>query len=151
MAPVALRTLWLVGYSLWCGGFVFYSGVVLTVLREHIPDHPPGAVTRDVTLWLNAAGLATLFVWWHEWRQCPPRPRLGLALMWSATILQTGLILLHWPLGQLYDSGDRRFGPWHQVYLWGATALFGVQIILLPLTIVRWRAADRATSPAPPV
>lgn len=60
MVRSALTYLLLVVFAFWMGGFSFYFGVVVRIGDQVIGGTEQGFITRQVSWWLNLAGLATL-------------------------------------------------------------------------------------------
>jgi hypothetical protein len=139
--PVVVRYLAMVSFAFWQGGFVFYAGVVVPLGTAMWGDRTQGFLTRQVTPWMNVAGLVACGVFlldsllWRRFR----RLRLGLALVLGAGVLY--LIWLHPHLNTLMVPEtetilDRRaFRMLHKIYLWLCTVLWMVSLVWLGLSI----------------
>src|SRR5262245_48682109 len=71
--PPMLRFLWLVGFSLWTGGFVFYASFVVPILRRELGES--AIITKHVAPIINWIGLIVLTVWSLELFFDWPRPK----------------------------------------------------------------------------
>src|SRR5215213_8328968 len=59
-----LRFLWLVGFSLWTGGFVFYASFVVPILRRELGES--AIITKHVAPIFNWIGVIVLSFWLIE-------------------------------------------------------------------------------------
>jgi hypothetical protein len=139
-----LRLACLLAFSLWMGGFTFYSAIVIPVLHRALGSAEAGAVTAEVTNVLNVIGGVTLALWWAmAWNE---RIRLTRRSRWvqrAALILATALLVtlasLHVRMDhQLASNGLAGFYPLHRAYLIVSTALWAVSICLLAVTVAGW-------------
>jgi hypothetical protein len=143
-------------FAFWMGGFTFYTGVAIPVASDVLGSHrAAGFITREVTQWLNLAGVVTLLVLaWNviaDWRAAPPRDRkiLGgtLGFMLAAEI---ALLVLHPLLDARLDLPARRlkaegnFELLHHAYLWISTAQWIAGLPYLWATLAVWRRVDAA-------
>jgi len=139
LLPLAVAVL----YSIWWGGLVFYSAIVVPAGSHILGASEQGLVTKNVTFWLNLLGILNL-VWigaalrWYQWfdptivepfeplRSLPPEKSLLIKwLMWWAMVLvQILLVVLHYGISSMFDGSEisvhyqDSFYSWHQVYLW---------------------------------
>ncbi|MEO2092357.1 MAG: hypothetical protein ABGY75_23135 [Gemmataceae bacterium] len=155
----ARRFLVFQAFLLWQGGFVFYAGVVVPVGTEVLGDAlRQGAVTQQVTNWLNLIGLIWhgLFAW-DVFAGADPsrRRRRWRAGLWAVSLaLLAGLAGLHPKLDAMFDGdtisrGDRAtFYLWHETYLCLSTAHWVLGLANAGLTLAAWAASprDSATS-----
>lgn len=135
------RYLAMASFAFWQGGFVFYAGVVVPLGTAMWGDRTQGFLTRQVTPWMNVAGLVACGFFlldallWRRFR----RSRLCLALILGAGVLF--LIWLHPQLNTLMVPEtetilDRRaFRTLHKIYLWLCTVMWMVSLIWLGLSI----------------
>src|SRR5258708_3211953 len=131
-----LRFVWLCGYSLWVGGFVFYSGIVQPIIHRELGES--GAITRLVTVRLNFIGCLTVVWWWltfvfdrriREWKIS----QAFLLIVVTVTLLL--LLGLHPFLGGLVDTATSEvWRPWHRAYLWISPVQFGANVGLLTVS-----------------
>jgi hypothetical protein len=56
-----LRFLWLVGFSLWTGGFVFYASFVVPILRRELGES--AIITKHVAPIFNWVGVIVVWYW----------------------------------------------------------------------------------------
>jgi hypothetical protein len=133
-------------FLLWQGGFVFYGGVVVPIGSEVLgSDRLQGFVTQRVTVWLNLFGL----VWCAAlvWDCLNVRDRSRGVLVLVSLLLQLALFAIHWEMTKYLDFerdtvvSRPTFRRWHQVYLTISTAHWLMAIVVLWLTLRRWRAA----------
>ncbi len=140
----------LVAMCVWMGGFMFYGGVVVSILDATLGRVEAGMITRDVTNDLNAIGGATVLLWWAlaaiEWRQssrCLNFSRAG-ALAASFFALAV-LLILHVIMDRHLDTiGTRGFKPWHRVYLMVSTAQWLTNLATIALTVHIWTRGERS-------
>jgi hypothetical protein len=153
MTTLSRRFLVVMALLFWQGGFLFYASVVVPVAQELHGHLQQGFVTREVTNYLNLAGLGALLLFaWDLAAERDPcvsrrRARLALWLVLAATL--AWLAWLHVRLDGLLDVAeqtivDRRlFRTGHRLYLWVSTAQLAFGLVLLALTLMAWRAVDR--------
>lgn len=120
MVRSALTYLLLVALAFWMGGFSFYFGVVVRIGDQVIGGTEQGFITRQVSWWLNIAGLVTLglmcvHLYFHRsWV-------LGLSLL-GMSITHGLLMLRHSQLESLLDPegmsvlDPQRFALLHENY-----------------------------------
>ena len=136
-----VRYLAMASFAFWQGGFVFYAGVVVPLGSAMWGDRTQGFLTRQVTPWMNVAGLVACGMFfldslvWTRFR----RFRMGLALVMGAAVLY--LVWLHPQLNSLMVPEsetilDRRaFRTLHKIYLWLCTVVWMVSLVWLGLTL----------------
>lgn len=140
----ALRFLCLLSLAVWCGGFTFYSAAVIPVLHDEMDSLQAGRITQRVTHSLNAAGVATLMLWWLEALLEPSSGqarirRARLLLLGVSTAILTLLVLLHRVMDQrLAAGGLRGFYPWHRAYLIASTIQWFANLGLFATALVHW-------------
>ena len=140
------RTVVLIAHAVWVGGFTFYSTAVLWVLDDELGTFDAGRlITRRVTDWMNAAGVATLALWWGlTWIERRAKPRLPrrirLGLVLASTLLLGFLIVDHLILDHHLDTKGRAgFYAMHSVYLIAATIQWVANLLLIPASLWVWR------------
>ncbi len=145
------RWLVLVVFSIWFGGFTFYSAIVVPIGNDVLEsDILQGLVTQRVTTWLNSfgAGVALLLAidLWLT-RRAASRRLVGAATTTLAILAASlpVLALLHAELDQLIRperlgiSDPDRFGTLHVVYLQVSTVQWLAGAIHIGLLIALWR------------
>ncbi len=141
----------------WQGGFMFYGAVVVPVGSDFLGSHEKqGMITRTVAIYLNLAGLAALLIWAWDIALAPDplrrRRRLRWALWTILLVASAVLFLLHRRLDVLLDLGASRvldresYRPLHVWYLNVSTVQWAGSLLLLVLTLLAWREADRAAA-----
>jgi hypothetical protein len=139
-----VRFLAIVAMSVWLGGFMFYGGVVVSILERALGRLDAGMITREVTNVLNGIGVMTVAVWWlllviergDSTRLCRVA-RTG-ALTFSSLSLVV-LILLHVLMDYHLDRhGVHGFRPWHRAYLIASTAGWVANLVCVGLTLRIW-------------
>jgi hypothetical protein len=143
-----LRFLWLVGFSFWMGGFVFYASFVVPILRRELGES--AIITRHVAPIFNWIGVMVLLIWLIELlldRRRSSAWRTAIAFLFFNAI---ALVALFWAY-RWVDSGtqnpdDPAFWFSHRVYLWLSTFQFLLSVGSLAVTLRRWREADATTS-----
>lgn len=132
------RSIAMIAHAVWLGGFTFYAGVVLWVLHDEYGSIEVGRITRRVTDWLNAIGVAAVASWWLlaliERRRPPAFARRArLALLGATTALLGFLLVDHAVLGHRLDAhGLKGFYAPHRVYLIASTAQWAANLLLVP-------------------
>ena len=135
----------------WQGGFLFYSAVVVPVGTDVLGSAAAqGAVTQQVTAWLNSIGVA-----WAAGvgldlladRRAGRRAGRARVALWAAAAVILALLWwLHPQLGELFDADlgrvtDRAgFRRLHAAYLWLSTAHWLIGLALVYLTLAAWTA-----------
>jgi hypothetical protein len=145
------RILMLIVFAFWQGGFTFYTSVVVPVGTDILGGPAEqGRITREVTRWLNVAGLVALPV--LAWDAAATRPgrRARLACVAGMAAALVVLYVLYPRLDALFDHDlarvrDRReFRRLHKTYLWVSTAQWAAGLIYLIASPAAWRAADQS-------
>jgi hypothetical protein len=153
------RFLVLAALFFWQGGFTFYASVVVPVGQDVLGHLRQGFITRQVTVYLNLAGLAALaLLSWDLLAQADPQPRRRWARrsLWLVMLLTlAALFAMH---GRLDEQLQRRgflvldpeaFRPLHRTYLWISTVQWAAAILYLILTLRLWHSADQRLQPVP--
>jgi hypothetical protein len=144
----------------WQGGFVFYAGVVVPVARRVVkPLTLQTVVTREVTDWLNVAGVVALLLLAWDAAVCPGANFWRSRARWAAWLgMAAGLGLLAWLHVALDGVVERETGtvldyaamrPLHRGYLWTATIQWGLAVAWIWMTLEAWREADQSSSSLP--
>ena len=141
-----LRFLWLVGFSLWTGGFVFYASFVIPILRRELGES--AIITRHVAQIFNWVGVVVLAFWSFELWMDRPRSKTWRAalVVLLANVIVLGLLFwaYEWVKGGSQDPGDSSFWFSHRVYLWLSTLQFLLSVASLAISLRRWREVDAA-------
>ncbi len=146
---VGLRSVALVLWGAWVGGFMFYGAIVVPVLHDELDSLAAGGITRRVTDGLNAVGAIALAAW-GALLFVEGRPgqrvvgRLRLVAYGASAGLLTGLIAMHAVMDRRLDTtGLDEFYPWHRAYLIVSTAQWLVNVVLLALSVAAWSMPTR--------
>jgi hypothetical protein len=155
MAVIVLvrRFLVLAALFFWQGGFTFYAAVVVPVAQHVLGHRRQGFVTREVTDYLNLAGLAALVL--LAWDLLVPADPSG-ARWWTRRLLWLAMLLTLLALFWLHPRMDsllqvrggivldpEEFRPLHRIYLWISTVQWACALLYLLLTLRFWREMDR--------
>ena len=140
-------------FLLWQGGFVVYGGVVVPAGTEVLgSDRLQGFVTQQVTVWLNAFGVAWCVA--LAWDCAAIRgDRLRAALVAVCAALLVALFLAHPQMDALLDGDeqsilDRKlFRRWHQFYLGVSTLHWLLAMLVAWRTLRAWRRFDSSQLP----
>jgi len=147
------RFLVLAALMFWQGGFTFYAAVVVPI-GQQVLNSPAeqGFITRQVTWYLNVAGLVALgLLAWDVVvsRDAGIQRRCWRWLAWAGMLATLGLLVwLHPRLDELLDPEswnirDRiRFRAGHRWYLWVSTVQWAFAGIYTVVTLGAWRAED---------
>ena len=145
-----LRFLWLVGFSFWMGGFVFYASFVVPILRRKLGES--AIITKHVAPIFNWIGVVVLSFWLTELmldRRRSSAWMTALALLFlNAVTLGVLFWAYEWVNSGSQDPGDPVFWFSHRVYLWLSTFQFLLSVGSLAITLRRWREADATAKPS---
>jgi hypothetical protein len=133
-------------FSVWLGGFTFYSAAVIPALHDAMPSPEAGRITQRVTDRLNGLGAATLILWWAAGRWeagsgplSSRRRRAKEGLLTATTLLLLALFLMHRIMdARLAADHLDGFYPLHRVYLIASTIQWLVNLALMALAIASW-------------
>lgn len=151
MLTFVRRFLLIVTLCFWQGGFVFYGAVVVPVGSDVLGSHQAqGWVTREVSNYLNLAGIAALLVWgWDIAMDSATGRRWMRRGPWAFLSLTLGLqFWLHVRLDALLVPESFRvldslqFRVLHRWYLTISTIQWMASLILMAATLFSWRAGD---------
>jgi hypothetical protein len=145
------RTLLLMLFALWQGGFMFYGAIVVPVgARVLESETEQGFITQQVTQWLNGCGFVALACW--LWELLTDRRRLfgPRAILWTTLFASlVTQVTLHRRMGVFLDADGHsvvepeRFYSHHRVYLMLSTMQWAGAIALLTMTLNAWAQSDR--------
>jgi len=139
------RFLTLQALLLWQGGFVFYAAVVVPVGTDVLGSSAmQGAVTQQVTNWLNRLGVAALCI--LAWDVAFTSPRRTIRwITWGGTAgLLAVLFFLHAVLDSNFDSTRKisadpaTFKTVHITYLWVSTIQWLLSLVFAWSTLRAW-------------
>jgi hypothetical protein len=142
-------------FSLWMGGFTFYSSFAIPASTRILGSHrAAGFITQDVTRALNAVAAAALAIlFWNlvsDWRHASAGARRGMTVAWVfLAVLQAALFWLHPILDTRLDPAaqsiavNSHFDAWHRAYLWISTAQWLASLPLLWAVLSTWARRDR--------
>jgi hypothetical protein len=151
---LAVRSLAVLAYAIWVGGFTFYGAVVLWVVHDAYGSLEAGQITQKVTDTLNLIGVGTLLVWtvmgWLERHARPRWARNALyGLLLTSALLQIFLFVDHRILDErLATHGLEGFYAYHSVYLNASTVQWVVHLLMVPLSL--WLCAGAPASASLP-
>jgi len=138
--------------ALWQGGFLFYAAFVVPVGTSVLGSSADqGAITRRVTDYLNACGIAALLVClWDLTRghRGGALSRWRWLLWLGMALILGGLVALHVLMESLLDdptagsAGRMHFRTLHRIYLWSSTAQWLFALAYVYLTLCAWRQED---------
>lgn len=139
----------------WVGGFTFYAGVVVPVGTAVLGSaQAQGAITRQVTVYLNLAGGVALVLLMVDVAGTRGEGRPGRWGRWLAcagmAVILLVLVGLHgWLVGFIDpETGEltqrRVFRGGHRWYLWLSTVQWMLALVYLGLMLAAWRREDRA-------
>ena len=148
------RLLLLATLMLWQGGFTFYAAIVVPIGANVLGSElEQGRITREVTNYLNAAGVAALLAWAVE-LAAEPGAWAGLRrVRWPLWLLLVALLAilawLHVRMDTLFDPDDAfaaprvGFRPLHRIYLIVSSVQWLVSLLLLTWTVHSWTKPPR--------
>jgi hypothetical protein len=150
MAVLVRRFLVVAALMFWQGGFTFYAAVVVPIGQATFGPEDQGAVTRQVTNYLNlAGGIGLIVLAWDVVAATDTAPRRWTrGLAWAGMALALAVLVgLHLHLDQLLDQPTPnlhrqafRFG--HRVYLWVSTFQWACGLLYLASTLRSWMCGD---------
>lgn len=147
------RFLALFAMTLWVGGFTFYAGIVIPILHDFMTQSEAGHITQRVTDALNLCGAGAVVVWSVLLVQeravgaFTVRRLRAVALGGSAALL-VGQVVVHRILDSRLDAGIfRGFYAIHRVYVGGSTLQWGLNLVVLYLSVVLWNASEAPDHP----
>jgi len=136
----------------WQGGFTFYSAVVVPIGGSVLRSEPTqGFITREVTEFMNLAGVVALAIWAWEMSAEPLSRRLFSWALWlvMAAVL-AALFWLHVRMDAHLDPDELRihnrsgFRTLHRAYLILSTVQWVAALVLLGGTLRAWmKSANR--------
>ncbi len=147
---LSLRSLAVLAYAVWVGGFTFYGAAVIPILHDELDRLHAGQITQRVTDWLNLVGLATLLLWWIlAWADrragTSSSRRIRLGLLGLSTLLLAFLAVDHAILdARLARYGLEGFYGRHRVYLIASTVQWVVNLAMVPVTLRIWNPNPEA-------
>ena len=133
---IVLRSITLFLFSLWFGGFLFYSGIVISNAHAVVGDHETvGMITQRVTGTLNIIGVPTIgflfFTLIQEKKKLPVNKfKASFILLSLITCCLIALFIFHALMSQYIDpvklelSEHKKFYRLHRVYLIISTVQF---------------------------
>ena len=148
---VMLRSLALLLWIGWQGGFFFYAAVVVPIGGAELGSElEQGLITRRVTVWLNLIGLLAISSWWVAlWATSwSASARLRWLMTGGVGLVAAGLIglfVLHGSLDAQIELETRsvidheEFYEGHRVYLVISAIQWLVTFAILPLTLWGWQ------------
>jgi hypothetical protein len=136
----------------WQGGFFFYAAVVVPIGTDVLGSPATqGAITRQVTSWLNRIGIVALAVLAWDVSATPPYRRRRWATWGLMAVCLAALFYLHAVLDANFDPVRRSspdpatFHVVHEVYLSVSTALWVLGLLFAWWTVRAWQALDAGT------
>ena len=136
----------------WQGGFTFYSAVVVPIGGSVLRSEPTqGFITREVTEYLNLAGVVALAIWaWELSAEPLPRRLLSWSLWLVMAAALAALFWLHVRMDAHLDPDELRihnrsgFRTLHRAYLILSTVQWVAALVLLGGTLRAWmKSANR--------
>jgi len=149
MLRFALTYLLLVALAFWMGGFSLYFGVVVRIGDQVIGGTEQGFTTRQISWWLNIAGLVTIGLMWLH--LCFHRSWILILSLLAVSVTHGWLMFRHSQLEALLDPESMsvldapRFAVLHENYEF----LSGCQWLAAMIYLAGLLAAI-SKSPAPP-
>ena len=141
---IVLRSITLFLFSLWFGGFLFYSSIVISNAHAVVGDHETvGMITQRVTGILNLIGVPTIgFLFLNliqEKKKLPGNKlKVSLILLSVITCCLIALFIFHTLMSQYIDpvklelSEHKKFYRLHRVYLIISTVQFFSLVAYIP-------------------
>jgi hypothetical protein len=151
---LTLRSLVMIAHAVWLGGFTFYGVAVIPILHDELDRLDAGRITQRVSDWLNLIGLGALALWWAlawvERRRGPTLARrLRFGLLAVISLLLAFLAVDHAILDdRLARYGLAGFYGYHRVYLIASTIQWGLNLGLVPATLMIWEHRPEVARPS---
>jgi hypothetical protein len=151
---LVVRSIALLAYAVWVGGFTFYGAVVLWVIHDTYGSLEAGQITQKVTDWMNLIGVVTLPVWWYiAWLERRATPKLARYLLIGLLAISTGLLAFLFVDHQILDRRLETYGltgfyAYHSVYLNASTAQWAANLLLIPVVLRLWQADRSSAEPS---
>jgi len=128
-------------YSIWWGGFTFYSSIVIPEGMKILGDHVRmGLITETVSNYLNIIGTVTLFISFVLLLQNKKSANSKIGWEWFVlVILQLLLFYIHHLLSSMISQNGSKidlqenFYSVHRIYLLTSTAMW----LFIPLVFYR--------------
>jgi len=150
------RFLALQAFLAWHGGFFFYAAVVVPTGTDVLGSPAAqGAITQQVTTWLNRIGIVALAVLAWDVSATPPYRRRRWATWGLMAICLAALFYLHAVLDANFDPVRRSspdpatFHVVHEVYLSVSTALWAAGLVFAWFTVKAWGQIQTAMEGGP--
>lgn len=147
------RSIVFIAFSLWFGGFLFYSAVVISNAHVILQDHETvGMITQRVTRVLNFIGVASCLLLIsnllkEKLKLSPKQLKASYAILTAIVFTLLAQFLLHSSMSEYIDpvkhelSEYKKFYRLHRIYLIISTAQFFFLLACIPLTIKSWSSA----------
>lgn len=144
-ARIIVRWLTLLAFAAWQGGFFFYATFVVPIATRVLESaRLQGAISQQVTVWLNALGAAALIVFAIDMGWTATRKSSRWWTWRFMVVMQIALVALHPLLDNNFkpdelDFTDRsQFKFHHGLYLWIHAAQWLAGLIWAWLTVKAW-------------
>ena len=143
-----IKTIVFIAFTLWFGGFLFYSGFVISNAHEVLGDHETvGMITQRVTKVLNIIGIVTVILLYinllkEQYVLKPKRFKMSQVLLGVLFLSLISLFIIHNMMSSHIDpeklelSGYKKFYKFHRVYLIISTVQFFCLVTYIP-TLLR--------------
>jgi hypothetical protein len=145
MLIVLRRLLVILALMFWQGGFTFYASVVVPIGQKELTDSIQGQITRQVTTYINLAGVAALPLLAWDIAAARDASAARKAIRWLSWLVMAGTLgYLFWSHDYLGDLLDRDhferslFRAHHRIYLWVSTAQWAAGLLFLLSTLRAW-------------
>ncbi|NQZ55930.1 MAG: hypothetical protein HRT88_00425 [Lentisphaeraceae bacterium] len=151
---ILLRSLLIIFLSIWFGGFLLYSSVVISAAHKVLKDHTlVGLITQQVTNSLNVLGVITVVLLIIDFLVNKAVKLTRFSVIQSLLLLIIGggllaLFIIHNQMDSYIDikAQDvvewRQFYSLHKVYLIISTVQFFATLIYIPMMLLRWKKRD---------
>lgn len=136
----------------WLGGFMFYGGVTVPVVRATLEGMPERSlITQRVTAWMNLLGTLALIPLFADVYASPLPRRRGRWVAWLLmAVPMPALVWLHRVMSRqmaapgFHDADPTAFLNWHRAYLLLNTLQWAGGMAFTWLALRAWRAEDQA-------